>query len=129
MGTVSEYSWTISHCWDCLQNTNQFHLLPQPGFNARLFLAAYNYKLEYCAGSLNGNADCLSCLPLGAQEQDVAPSTNRVHMMNLVDAPMTVAAVRSEMKRDPILSWVYDYTMKGWCSYASIETLKPYFSK
>ena len=40
-----------------------------------LFLAAYNYKLEYRAGSLNGNADCLSRLPLGAQEQDVAPST------------------------------------------------------
>ena len=30
MGIVSEYSWTISHCWDCLQNTN---LLPLPGFN------------------------------------------------------------------------------------------------
>ena len=94
-----------------------------------LFLAAYNYKLEYRAGSLNGNADCLSRLPLGAQEQDVAPSTNRVHMMKLVDAPMTVAAVRSETRRDPILSRVYDYIMKGWSSYASIETLKPYFSK
>ena len=94
-----------------------------------LFLAAYNYKLEYRAGSLNGNADCLSRLPLGAQGQDVAPSTNRVHMMNLIDAPVTVAAVRSEMKRDPILSRVYDYTMKGWSSYASIETLKPYFNK
>ena len=50
-------------------------------------------------------------------------------MMNLVDAPVTVAAVRSETRRDPILSRVYDYTMKGWSSYASIETLKPYFSK
>ena len=92
-----------------------------------LFLAAY--KLEYRAGSLNGNADCLSHLPLGAQEQDVAPSTNRVHMMNLVDGPVTVAAVRSEMRQEPILIRVYDYTMKGWSSYASIETLKPYFSK
>ena len=87
-----------------------------------LFLAAYNYKLEYRAGSLNGNADCLSRLPPGAQEQNVAPSTNRVHMMNLVDAPVTVAAVRSETRRDPILCRVHDYTMKGWSSYASIET-------
>ena len=63
-----------------------------------LFLAAYNYKLEYHAGSLNGNADCLSHLPLSAEEQDVAPSTNRVHMMNLVDAPVTVVAVRSETR-------------------------------
>ena len=53
-----------------------------------LFLAAYNYNLEYRTGSLNGNADCLSCLPLGAQEEDVVPSTNRVHMMNLVDVPV-----------------------------------------
>ena len=28
VGTVSEYSRTISHCWDCFQNTNLFHLLP-----------------------------------------------------------------------------------------------------
>ena len=53
---------------------------------------------------------------------------NRVHMIDLIDASVTVTVVRSETSRDPILNWVYDYTMKGWSSYTSIEALKPYFN-
>lgn len=94
-----------------------------------IFLAAYNYRLEYRAGSLNGNADCLSRLPISVQEQDVTPNSNRIHMMNLVDAPVTVAAVRLETRRDPTLSRVYEYILNGWSRCIPDTAMKPYFNK
>lgn len=89
-----------------------------------LFLAAYSYKLKWYAGSLNGNADRLSRLPLGAQKLDFSLSTNWICTINLVDAPVTVAAVRAEMRLGPISSWVYDYAMKDWSSCTWIERVE-----
>lgn len=49
--------------------------------------------------------------------------------MNLVDVPVTVAAVKSGTKGDPILSRVNEYTMKSWRNYTPTEILTSYFNK
>ena len=94
-----------------------------------LFLAGYDYKLEYRAGSLNGNADFLSRLPLKAQKEDISQAVNQVHMMNLVEAPVNVATVRGETRRDPVLSHVCQNILNGWSNSCVSEEMGPYFSR
>ena len=54
-----------------------------------LLLAAYNYKLEYRAGKLNGNADALSRLPMESDANDVTQPCVSVNMVELVSAAVT----------------------------------------
>ena len=94
-----------------------------------IFLSAYRYELDYRAGSANSNADCLSRLPINALLGDYSVAGNVVNMMDLIQAPVTVAEVRVETRKDPVMSRVYELTMEGWGNHTAVAELKPYFNK
>ena len=77
-----------------------------------LLLSAYNYKLEYRQGVLNGNADALSRLPLPSSE-DTSRQVVSVHMMELVHSPVTEKEVAQETALDKVLSKVMQYVLRG----------------
>ena len=93
-----------------------------------LMLSAYDYKLLYRQGCLNGNADALSRLPLPATEGEVSQSIMSVHMMELVSSPVTEKEVSNETKLDSVLSLILRYVTEGWKSISkNEENLKPYW--
>ena len=95
-----------------------------------LMLSAYDYKLLYRQGVLNGNADALSRLPLPVQDAEVSQQIMGVHMMELVSSPVTEEEVSRETISDPVLSIVMKYVAEGWRNESSKEEdLKPYWSR
>ncbi|XP_057298423.1 uncharacterized protein K02A2.6-like [Hydractinia symbiolongicarpus] len=93
-----------------------------------LLLSAYSYVLEYKPGVNHANADCLSRLPLQADSSDYSNNESAIHMMDLVQAPLTSADVKLHTSRDPVLSKVLDLISNGWKVNREIE-LQPYFSR
>ena len=75
-----------------------------------ILLAAYNYKLHYCKGQLNGNADCLSRLPTSTMGTLVSSPTN-VLMMDLSNSPVTFEEVQSYSRKDPVISKVIELVL------------------
>ena len=93
-----------------------------------LLLAAYDYKLVYRAGTLNGNADALSRLPLESRDEDVTQPCASVHMMELVNAPVTELEVKEQTAKDKILNEVRHYVLNGWTEASKKqERLRPYW--
>ena len=78
-----------------------------------LLLSAYDYKLEFKPGMEHANADGLSRLPLELKEEDISQSGCSVHM-ELVSSPVTENEVRTETRREPILSAVLYNILNGW---------------
>ena len=72
-----------------------------------LTLSGYNYTLGYRPGPDHGDADCMSRLPLSDSE-DASQVDNHVMLVDLDNSPVTCKEVRTESRRDPILSKVID---------------------
>ena len=95
-----------------------------------LMLSAYDYKLEYRQGSLNGNADALSRLPLSGEDEEESQEVFGVHMMELTHSPVTEEEVRKETLNDEVLSKVINCVSEGWTSEVlRDEKFKPYVSR
>ena len=94
-----------------------------------LLLSAYNYKLEYRPGESHCNADGLSRLPLETKSEDVSRPGALIHMMELVNSPVSEAEVRAETRKEPVLSVVLDKVLNGWKegSISVKEELKQYY--
>ena len=92
-----------------------------------LLLAGYNYKLEYRAGKLNGNADALSRLPLESEEGDITQPCVSVNMVELVNAPVTEEDVRSETKKGDTFSKVTRFVKDGWPAECKDENVRPFW--
>ena len=92
-----------------------------------LLLAAYNYKLEYRAGKLNGNADALSRLPIDAEPEDVTMPCVSVNMVELVNAPVTEEEVKKETQTDQLMSKVMKHVRDGWPPECKEEQVRPYW--
>ena len=75
----------------------------------------------------NGNADALSRLPLPACEDDVSQQVQSVHMMELVNAPVTEKDVARETQIDPVLAEVIRNVSEGWKNENKEEKLRPYW--
>ena len=80
-----------------------------------LFLAGYDYQIEYKNTKVHSNADGLSRLPLKTEEraEEVVDPVNVFNMMQFEPLPITVDNVRRETQRDPDLSQVHEMP----CSY------------
>ena len=78
-----------------------------------LLLSAYIYVLEYKPGANHANSDCLSRLPLQADSSDYSNNESTIHMMDLVQAPLTSADVKLNTSRDPVLSKVLELIYNG----------------
>lgn len=89
-----------------------------------IFLAMYNYQIEYKKGSKIGNADGLSRLPL-QNENDI--ETENIHAFGGND-PINIAQVAEHTKNDTTLKIVYKHLMAGW-KEPLCERVKPYHSK
>ena len=94
-----------------------------------LLLSSYNYKLEYRPGESHCNADGLSRLPLETKSEDVSRPDALIHMMELVNSPVSEAEVRAETRKEPVLSVVLDKVLNGWKegSISVKEELKQYY--
>ena len=85
-----------------------------------LLLAAYNYDIEFRSTMTHGNADALSRLPL---PEEVSRGPSEIQLCNLrkIEAlPMTSRQIRVATQRDPVLSKVKSYVLKGWPDWVPI---------
>ncbi|CAB4018994.1 Transposon Tf2-9 poly, partial [Paramuricea clavata] len=89
-----------------------------------LFLAGFEYDIEYKNTKEHCNADGLSRLPLPMTEkEDTAVDAAEVfHATQLNILPVTSESVAKETNRDPILARVYDSIVKASCKREFCES-------
>ncbi|KAL7293237.1 hypothetical protein TKK_0013377 [Trichogramma kaykai] len=92
------------------------------------FLNGFNYTLEYVKGENNSAADGLSRLPLSVNS--IACETKCDYFNFLIEdaLPIDAKCIRTEVRKDVILSKVYEYVKNGWPSVTDKE-LKTYANK
>ena len=104
-----------------------------------LFLANYNYSLEYRTGPENGNADALSRLPLDNPHDDLPVPEEVVLSLTMAedavlslrqgdDKPVTARTIGLLTQRDPVLSQVLRMVREGWPSTVE-PALQPYHQR
>ena len=95
-----------------------------------LFLAGYDYKIEYKNTKVHSNADGLSRLPFKTEEraEEVVDPVNVFNMMQFEQSPITVDNVRRETQRDPVLSQVHEMVTNGWLS-SHVPVLDPFYPR
>ena len=93
-----------------------------------LFLAGYDYTIEYKNTKVHSNVDGLSRLPLvrESRDEEVFDPVGLFNLMQFDPLPVTVDNVRRETQRDPVLAQVYEMTSKGW-PHNPDPALNPYF--
>ena len=94
-----------------------------------LFLAGYDYTIEYKNTKVHNNADGLSRLPLvrESRDEEVVDPVGVFNLLQFDPRPVTVDNVRRETQRDPVLDQVYEMTSKGWPHNPDPDPLNPYF--
>ena len=94
-----------------------------------LLLSAYSYEIEFRSTHEHGNADGLSRLPLESEMSVESPTTASVFNLAQIESlPLTHKAVCDATRKDPLLSKVHQYTLKGWPTEVP-EALKPYSTR
>lgn len=89
-----------------------------------IFLAMYNYHIEYKKGSKLGNADALSRLPLSI-ENDI--ETQNVHAF-AENKPISTKEVAAQTRSDKCLWVVYEQLFSGW-KYPINKSVRPFYNK
>ena len=80
-----------------------------------LTLGAYSYQIKYRRGIDNSNADALSRLPLpDIPENTPVPGEVLMTMSELSKSPINATDIWSWTSKDPVLSSVYRYVVRGW---------------
>ena len=94
-----------------------------------LFLAGFDYRIEYKSTTEHCNADGLSRPPLQQKELEemIVDSSEVFHASKFVPLPITSEAVARRTRRDPDLARVYESIVKGWS--ARIYGDKPYYER
>ena len=94
-----------------------------------MFLAGFDYKIEYKSTTKHCNADGLSRLPLQNKEREETEvdSSEVFHATQFEPLPVTSEAVARETRRDPVLARVYESVVKGWSVRVSGD--KPYYER
>lgn len=93
-----------------------------------LTLSAYQYSIQYKAGSENANADAFSRLPHPdtPSHTDLPPGT--VFLLDrLSTVPVSAKQIRMWTERDPVLSQVKRWVMQGWPYSVEEESFSRYF--
>ena len=99
-----------------------------------IVLSAYEYEVQYRSSACHGNADGLSCLPLQEEPPEQDESTEIVCALEeyqLHSLPIKSTNIKVATSKDPVLSQVYNYTVRGWPNtvHSIQEGVKPFFSK
>ena len=88
-------------------------------------LRAYEYEIRYKPGNKNGNADCLSRLPLPVTEKETAEE--RVLLIDELDcSPVTAAEVSRLTSKDPVLAQIKKYILRGWSEELNDAQYSPF---
>ena len=95
--------------------------------------SAYHYDIKYRSTTRNGNADCLSRLPL--EESDVSQKRlrgeeeiSRLNLMQINKLPVSARHIRQATQHDPILSRVSYFLLNGWPNEKDlVPELLPYY--
>ncbi|XP_062916811.1 palmitoyltransferase ZDHHC9 isoform X1 [Mobula hypostoma] len=91
------------------------------------FVEGHMYDIEHKGTKQHGNADGLLHLPLPTSEITTQMDSAEVFHTTIVEQlPVTNSLIERETRNDPILSKVYDLTVKGWPARGN--TLFPAFS-
>ena len=91
-----------------------------------LFLAGFEYSIEYKNTTQHGNADGLSRLPLKTSYNNEVVDPVEIFQVSQIDVlPVNADMIRQATQRDPILSRVVEYTKQGWPSVGEKE-LEPF---
>ena len=80
-------------------------------------MSAYTYEVKHKPSEQHGNADGLSRLPLefDTEWNDETEDTVCVlEQQQLNQLPIKPSDIRQATAQDPVLSKVYDFTMRGW---------------
>ena len=91
-----------------------------------LILGAYDYEISYKAGANHANADMLSRLPLPDSPTEVPIPGDTIMVMDMLHSlPVTARDIKTWTDRDPVLSKIRNFVLKGWKDTPD-EALKPY---
>ncbi len=91
-----------------------------------IMLEAYEYVISYRAGKDHGNADALSRLPV-AQLSEEEPEEEHVLMLeSIAGSLMTAEQIKHWTSKDPVLSRVREYVLKGWPDHSDTQEFVPY---
>ncbi len=92
-----------------------------------LFLAGFEYSIEYKNTSQHGNADGLSRLPLKERENTELIDSAEVFQVSQVEMlPVSAEMIRRETQRDPTLSQVLEHVRLGW-KPVNTKALEPFY--
>ena len=99
-----------------------------------IVLSAYNYEVKYQPSEKHGNADALSRLPLDKTEDSVDDPDDTVCLLEqqqLNHLPIKAADIQRETSVDPVLSKVYNFTVRGWPLSLSLvpNEVKQFYNK
>ena len=106
----SRFLLTISHYWVPCLRIKVFPWWPLARIQRwAVLLSAYNYLLQYCPGSKNGNADFMSRLPSIDPNNDESRISNYMYLTGLIHSPVTAKEIKQYSKCDPIIAKVIQY--------------------
>lgn len=91
-----------------------------------LKLSAYNYNLQYRAGSRHQNADALSRLPLPDRIEEPHPPGDILMFEALPRPPLTADVVSTLTQEDPILAEVFSAVQNGTVQRLQGDRFTPY---
>lgn len=85
--------------------------------------------MSYRAGKDHGNANALSRLPV-PEIPEKEPKEDYVLMLDSVISPLTTSEnIKQWTSRDPVLSRVREYVLKGWPDHSNTIEFSPYKSR
>ena len=94
-----------------------------------LFLAGFEYSIEYKNTTQHGNADGLSRLPLEeARHKETVDPVEIFQVSQMEVLPVSADMIRQATQRDPIFSRVMEYTKQGWPAVCEKE-LEPFYRR
>lgn len=93
-----------------------------------ILLSGYHYDIEFRSTTAHGNADALSRLPLPEGGLERPSETRQCNIRQIELLPVTSQEIRKATQRDPILSKVRSYILKGWPDQVP-KSLQPYHAK
>lgn len=94
-----------------------------------ILLSGYDFALVYKPGRSIPNADGLSRLPRVTPEFPV-PAPMEILLLEALDTPpLTAHEIADLTKKDPILSRVYNWAMKGWPNENSEVEFEPFIKR
>ncbi|XP_056589597.1 uncharacterized protein K02A2.6-like [Triplophysa dalaica] len=91
-----------------------------------VMLGAYEYVISYRAGKDNGNADALSRFPVPVILEKEIKEEQVLMLDSLVNPLTTSEQIKYWTTRDPVLSRVREYVLKGWPDHSNSNEFAPY---